>query len=108
MNCKIREKIIAKKRAEAKGEYYKFDNELIIRAVRDTGCIVTVEEHNVIGGLGGAVAELLSSEYPVPVIRHGVNDTFGRSGKASEVLEYYKLTAQDVAGSARAAIQKKS
>ena len=84
------------------------DNELIIRAVRDTGCIVTVEEHNVIGGLGGAVAELLSSEYPVPVIRHGVNDTFGRSGKASEVLEYYKLTAQDVAGSARAAIQKKS
>ena len=69
------------------------DNELIIRAVRDTGCIVTVEEHNVIGGLGGAVAELLSSEYPVPVIRHGVNDTFGRSDKASEVLEYYKLTA---------------
>jgi len=84
------------------------DNELIIKAARDTGCIVTVEEHNIVGGLGGAVAELLSGEYPVPVIRHGVNDTFGRSGKAAEVLEYFNLTAEGVAESARKAIAKKA
>ena len=60
------------------------DEELILKAANDTGCIVTVEEHTVIGGLGGAVAEYLSSVKPVPVIRHGVEDVFGRSGKANK------------------------
>lgn len=59
------------------------DTELILKAAKETGAIVTSEEHSVIGGLGGAVAEFLSGHCPVPVIRHGVKDVFGRSGKAA-------------------------
>ena len=83
------------------------DEDLIVRAAKETGVIVTAEEHNVIGGLGGAVAELVSSVCPVPVIRHGINDTFGRSGKAKEVLEYYGLTADALAGKVREAVKLK-
>ena len=70
--------------------------------------IVTVENHTVIGGLGGAVAEFLSGHCPVPVIRHGVKDVFGRSGKAAEVLEAYGLTAEVLAKCARHAVEKKN
>lgn len=84
------------------------DNDLLIKAAKETGCIVTVEEHSVAGGLGGAVSELLSEECPVPVIRHGINDEFGRSGKAAEVLEYYKLTPKDIAASCKLALSKKN
>ena len=63
------------------------DEELVLRAARETGCIVTSEEHSVIGGLGSAVSELLGEKCPVPVLRHGVNDEFGRSGTAAAVLE---------------------
>ena len=73
------------------------DTELILKAAKETGAIVTSEEHSVIGGLGGAVAEFLSGHCPVPVIRHGVKDVFGRSGKAAEVLEAYGLTAEVLA-----------
>ena len=59
------------------------------------------------GGLGGAVAELLAEKCPVPVLRHGVNDEFGRSGKAGEVLAYYGLTPEKLAEKARAAIAMK-
>ena len=83
------------------------DEELVLKAARETGAIVTSEEHSVIGGLGGAVAELLGSKCPVPVLRHGVNDEFGRSGKAGEVLAYYGLTAEKLAEMARAAIAMK-
>ena len=83
------------------------DNELIVKSARKTGCVVTVEEHNVIGGLGGAVCELLSAECPVPVLRHGVEDVFGRSGKAAEVLEYFGLTAEGVAEKAKKAVELK-
>ena len=62
------------------------DEELVLLAARETGCIVTSEEHSIIGGLGSAVSELLGEKCPVPVLRHGVNDEFGRSGKAAEVL----------------------
>ena len=84
------------------------DKELVLQAARETGAIVTTEEHNVIGGLGSAVAEFLSGHYPVPVIRHGVKDEFGRSGKAAEVLEAYGLTAEVIAKCARHAVEKKS
>ena len=77
------------------------DEELILKAARETGVVVTVEEASVIGGLGSAVSELLGSRYPVPVLRHGVNDEFGRSGKASEVLEYYGITPEKIAETAR-------
>ncbi|SCW52642.1 transketolase [Ruminococcaceae bacterium YRB3002] len=77
------------------------DEDLILDAASDCKCILTVEEHSVIGGLGSAVAELVSSKLPVPVIRHGVNDTFGRSGKAGAVLEYFGLTPEAIADKAR-------
>ena len=83
------------------------DGELILKAAKETGVILTVEEHNVIGGLGGAVAEYVGSTFPVPVIRHGVNDEFGRSGKAAEVLSYYGLDPETVASKAREAIKLK-
>ena len=84
------------------------DTELILKAAKETGAIVTSEEHSVIGGLGGAVAEFLSGHCPVPVIRHGVKDVFGRSGKAAEVLEAYGLTAEVLAKCARHAVEKKN
>ena len=83
------------------------DEEIILKAATETGCILTVEEHNVIGGLGGAVAELVSSRHPVPVIRHGINDTFGRSGKAGEVLAYFELTPEAIAEKAKQALAAK-
>ena len=83
------------------------DEELVLKAARETGAIVTSEEHTVIGGLGSAVAELLAEKCPVPVVRHGVNDTFGRSGKAGEVLAHYGLTPEKLAEKAREALALK-
>ncbi|MEG1972156.1 MAG: transketolase C-terminal domain-containing protein, partial [Oscillospiraceae bacterium] len=83
------------------------DRNIIIKAAKETGAIVTTEEHNIIGGLGSAVCEVLSEERPVPVIRHGVNDVFGRSGKAQKVLEAYGLTPESIAKAAEKAISLK-
>jgi transketolase len=83
------------------------DEELVLKAAKETGCIVTSEEHSVIGGLGAAVCEFLSGVCPVPVIRHGVNDQFGRSGTANAVLEYFGLTPEVLAEKAKAAIALK-
>ena len=69
------------------------DTELVLKAAKETGAIVTTEEANVLGGLGAAVAEYLSENHPVPVVRHGVNDEFGRSGKAPLVLDAYGINA---------------
>lgn len=68
------------------------DKELIIKAAEETGAVITAEEHNIIGGLGSAVAEVLSENVPVPLKRIGVEDTFGESGKPQELLEKYGLT----------------
>lgn len=83
------------------------DEKLVLRAARETGCIVTTEEHNIIGGLGEAVCACVSSKCPVPVIRHGVEDVFGRSGKAELVLEHYGLTAEGIAAKVRKALELK-
>lgn len=83
------------------------DSELIVKAAKETGALVTAEEHSIIGGLGSAVAEVVSEECPVPVIRVGVKDTFGESGKPSELLEAYGLTAKDIVEKAKIAISKK-
>ncbi len=83
------------------------DEELVLKAAKETGCIVTSEEHSIIGGLGAAVCEFLSGTYPVPVVRHGVNDQFGRSGSANAVLEYFGLTPEVLAEKAKAAIALK-
>jgi transketolase len=68
------------------------DTDSVLRAAESSRLIVTVEEHSVIGGLGSAVSEVLSEIHPVPVRRMGVKDTFGRSGKPEELLEFYRLT----------------
>ncbi|MDD7389002.1 MAG: transketolase family protein [Lachnospiraceae bacterium] len=72
------------------------DEELVVKAARETGRIVTVEEHSIIGGLGGAVCEVLSEKAPVPVKRIGVNDVFGESGPAVKLLEKYGLDGAGV------------
>jgi transketolase len=72
------------------------DRDIIIKAAKETKLIVTAEEHSIIGGLGSAVLEVLSDECPVPVKRVGVLDTFGESGKPSDLLKKYKLTAEEI------------
>lgn len=72
------------------------DKELIIKCAKETKKIITIEDHSIIGGLGSAVCEVLSTEYPTKVIRMGVRDTFGKSGKAEELLAYFGLTARHI------------
>ena len=83
------------------------DTEILLAAARDTGYIVTSEEANIVGGLGSAVSEYLTSVCPVPVIRHGVEDEFGRSGAAQKVLEAYHLTPAGIADKVRQALTLK-
>ncbi|AJA48854.1 putative transketolase C-terminal section [Clostridium pasteurianum DSM 525 = ATCC 6013] len=84
------------------------DKELIISAAKETGIIVTAEEHSIIGGLGSAVCEVTGEEYPVPVLRVGIKDVFGESGKPDELLKAYNLTAQDIAMQVKKGINLKS
>jgi len=72
------------------------DEAAVIAAAKETGLIVTAEEHNILGGLGGAVAEVVSASCPVPVLRVGARDTFGHSGNALELLERYGLTSKEI------------
>lgn len=72
------------------------DEELVIKAAKETGKIVTAEEHSVVGGLGGAVCETLSAHCPVPVLRIGINDVFGESGPAKELIAKYGLDAKGI------------
>ncbi len=83
------------------------DRDMVIASAKKTGCVVTAEEHNIIGGLGSAVAEALSETCPVPVLRVGVEDQFGRSGKVPPLLELYGLTAENIAAKAKASIALK-
>ena len=83
------------------------DTELLVASAKKTGAVVTAEEHNVVGGLGGAVAEALSETYPVPTLRVGVEDKYGRSGKVPALLEMYGLTKENIVAKAKAAIALK-
>ena len=83
------------------------DTELICKAAQQTGLLVTVEEHSIIGGLGSAVAEAVTGCCPVPVVRIGVNDEFGYSGPAVELLKKFGLCASNIAAVAKAAMAKK-
>ena len=84
------------------------DKDLILACAAETGAIVTAEEHNIIGGLGSAVAEVLvESGKPVPMLRVGVEDTFGRSGPASELLDLYGLTAPHIVNKVKAVLALK-
>lgn len=83
------------------------DEELVIAEAAKCGAVVTCEEHTVIGGLGGAVCECLAEKCPTPVLRVGIQDEFGRSGPAKELLSYYHLDASAIAAKAKAAIALK-
>lgn len=83
------------------------DKDIIIKAAKETGAIVTAEEHNIIGGLGSAVCEVVAEACPVNVLRVGTKDEFGRSGKVPALLELYGLTAKDIAAKAKEAIALK-
>ena len=80
------------------------DTEILAKAAAETGAIVTAEEHNIIGGLGSAVAEAVAESVPVPVLRVGVKDTYGHSGTVPALLEAYGLTPANIAASAKKAI----
>lgn len=77
------------------------DEELILAAARETGAVVTAEEHSIIGGLGGAVAELLSEKCPVKLKRVGIKDRFGLSGKGDELLKYFGLLPENLVDAAK-------
>lgn len=83
------------------------DEEIVLKAARETGLLVTVEEHNVIGGFGGAVSELCSEKLPTRVVKIGVNDEFGKSGPAADLLKIYGLSAEHIADIARKAFAEK-
>jgi len=83
------------------------DREAILQAALSTGALVTVEEHNIIGGLGGAVAEVLVEEAPVPMIRVGIRDTYGESGPWRELFAKYGLTSSDVAKAVKEVLKRK-
>ena len=83
------------------------DEDLVVAEAQKTSAIVTCEEHSIIGGLGGAVAECLSAKCPTPVLRVGVEDTFGRSGPAKELVSYFGLDAAAIAAKAKAAVALK-
>ena len=83
------------------------DREILIDSAKKTGAIVTAEEHNVLGGLGGAVAEVICETVPVPVLRVGVEDVFGKSGPAVELLHIFGLDAAHIVEKAKQAVAMK-
>ena len=72
------------------------DKDLIIKSAKETKKLISIEDHNVIGGLGSAISEVLTDEYPVKLTRLGIKDTFGMSGKADELMSYYKINANNI------------
>ena len=83
------------------------DEAAIIQAAEETGCIVTAEDHNILGGLGGAVAEVLCSGRPVPLVRIGVRDVFAQSGSSEDLLRHYGMTPETIAEAARTALRRR-
>lgn len=84
------------------------DKDLLLSEAQQTGAIVTTEEHNIIGGLGSAVCEVLSETCPVPVVRHGVEDVFGKSGSALDLIEYFNLNAKGIVEKVKLAVSIKN
>ena len=72
------------------------DEDMIVKCAKETKRLISIEDHNVIGGLGSAISEVLTSKYPAKLERIGINDEFGRSGKAEELLEFYGLSAEKI------------
>ena len=72
------------------------DKEMIIKCAKETKKLISIEDHNVIGGLGSAISEVLTEEYPAKLIRLGIKDTFGKSGKAEELMKYFGITSTNI------------
>ena len=83
------------------------DTECIVRAALETGALITVEEHSVIGGLGGAVAELISEFQPVPLQRVGLSDQFAESGPYEDLLDNYGMAVDDIVSAAERTLSRK-
>ena len=83
------------------------DKEIILKAAKETGVIVTAEEHSIIGGLGSTVSEVVCEEMPVAVLKVGINDVFGESGKPADLLKAYGLTANDIVSKVKDALKLK-
>ncbi|TGK05403.1 transketolase family protein [Leptospira langatensis] len=112
----VNEAMIAVKELEAEGiqatllnmaTIKPIDKEAILKYAKQCGAVVTCEEHNVIGGLGSAVSEFLSEEYPVRVLKLGMKDTFGKSGTWSGLLDYFGLRSKNITELAKKAVQSK-
>jgi transketolase len=84
------------------------DEKAVLASIRKTGCAVTAEEHNIIGGLGDSIAQTAARHHPVPIEMVGTKDTFGESGKPAELLKKYGLAADDIVSAARKALARKS
>ncbi len=72
------------------------DKDIIIKCAKETKKLISIEDHSIIGGLGSAISEVLTDEYPTKLERMGIKDTFGKSGKAEELMKYFKITADDI------------
>ena len=72
------------------------DKEIIIKCAKETKKLISIEDHNIIGGLGSVISEVLTDEYPIKLTRLGIKDTFGKSGKAEELMEYFGITAENI------------
>lgn len=72
------------------------DKEMVVKCAKETKKLISIEDHNVVGGLGSAISEVLTEEYPAKLIRLGVKDTFGKSGKAKELMDYFGITAKNI------------
>lgn len=83
------------------------DKDMIIKCAKETGAIITAENHNIYGGLGSAVCEVLSEEVPTPLLRVGIKDTFGESGSNQELLKKYDMDSEYIAGAVKKVIKKK-
>lgn len=84
------------------------DTEAVIKSIRKTGCAVTAEEHNIFGGLGDSIAQVAARNHPIPIEYVGTNDTFGESGKPSELLVKYGLDANHIVAAAEKALSRKA
>lgn len=101
----VPEALKAKEELEKQGIYIRvvdmhtikpIDKDMVIKCANETRKLISVEDHNAIGGLGTAIADVLAENYPAKLTKIGINDTFGKSGKAEELLKYYGLTAENI------------
>ena len=101
----VPEALIAKEKLKSEGINIRvidihtikpIDKELIIKCAKETNKLISIEDHNIIGGLGSAISDVLSEEYPKKLVKLGVKDTFGKSGKATELLEYFGITSKAI------------